>query len=148
MCEQPGSKNAECAEYRELLASLRHYGNIRFAILALFSTATAAMIALSLGNSASDAGTATFTSLLYGLAPIVLSGIFLRLNIHLSNYMDALGNQISHYPHCHLNEIPNFGSTKVSCLFHNLYASILIFWLLNALLFLLEVKGFNITLPT
>ncbi|MBY6109936.1 hypothetical protein NFG57_15020 [Halomonas sp. H10-59] len=143
MCEQSDVRRAGCEEYRELLASLRHYGNIRFAMLALFSTATAAIIGLNRGDASPTAGDASLSTLLYELIPIVASWVFLRLNVQLSEYINALGDQVAHYPHCHLNKIEGFRSRKVSSLFYTLYASVLGFWMLKALLFLFEVKGLS-----
>ncbi len=77
--------DADACDYQETLASLRHYSALRFAMLTVFSAATAALVrAFVIPDFATNREAIR-------LAGLVLTGIFFYLEVALDSLMSSYG---------------------------------------------------------
>ncbi len=75
-------------EYREVIATFRHYSSVRFAALTLFSGATAGLIAAAFGDTLKNAPPdLRFACRIAGL---VLAVIFICVEFAMASYLRVL----------------------------------------------------------
>ena len=87
-------------EYQETMANIRHYSNLRFAMLTVFVAITGGLLA------ANYSGTITVDSTIFGINIIRVVGIWISivffifevaLNIYLADLWTEIGNTTSNY---------------------------------------------------
>ena len=114
-------------EYSETLKSIRHYSNLRFALLTLYSTATAGILSVVFGGSLQNIppwGTEAFK-----FGGLLFSIVFLFFEILLSKYLNIMGEFINNRNNSHYPLLPDYGKNYVTWLFRILYLSIILFWI-------------------
>lgn len=84
------AKNVELYvdNYSEVMLSIRHYSNLRFAMLTVFVAATAALIAASFGTEVLPAADTTLR-VAFHFAGLVLTVAFFWLEVVLDSYLKA-----------------------------------------------------------
>lgn len=105
-------------EYREVVATFRHYSSLRFAALTLFSGATAGLIAATFGESLKSAP----SDVRYAcrLAGLVLTGIFFCVEVSISSYLRVLFESGMQEPSSFLNRIVEYARWQ-RVLLHRIY---------------------------
>lgn len=118
----------ESNEYQEAMATVRHYSNLRFALMTVFVTATAGLFALIF---TSPAGTqCEFLSFLFKTLALLLTALFWRLEVHLASYLFCLGQYIQQWKSSHYLVLPDHGKRYISKLICGFYAALAAFWLI------------------
>lgn len=116
-------------EYSQTLASIRHYGNIRFALLTLYATITAGLFFAVFGKNI-DAALA-WQKNAPKILGIISSVTFFLFEIQINSYIVKLGQHIGeHYPGSHFLKLPDHNSNHVSYSVRFMIALIGIFWFL------------------
>jgi hypothetical protein len=112
-------------EYSEALMSLRHYSNLRFAELSLFSAATGGLAALAYAHSSKGA-----IPLYVILLGCCVSIVFIGLELSVRAYVRAFRRYIQQrWPDTHFATVPRWARDAPPVLFMILYFGVLAFWI-------------------
>ena len=116
-------------EYREIVTSFRHYSNLRFAILTLFSGASAGLLASAFGDVLKNAS----PDLRYVLRIVgfVLSIGFLAAEFSIASYIHLLFELGRNYPNGFLNKLASaawFQRLVLRYVYRLLYAGVAALW--------------------
>src|SRR5579863_1152709 len=74
-------------EYSEVLSSIRHYSNMRFACLTLFSAITGGLFGAEFGNTVSGASDTQYWLSIWPRAGILASYVFLTLECCVTSFI-------------------------------------------------------------
>jgi hypothetical protein len=112
-------------EYSEALLSLRHYSNLRFAEMSLFSATTGALAALAYAHS--SRGPIPLYVILLGCC---VSVVFIGLELSVRAYIRAFRRYIlQRWPDTHFAAIPRWARDVPPLLFLTLYGGVLALWI-------------------
>ncbi|MGM0857306.1 MAG: hypothetical protein ACQEW0_09480 [Pseudomonadota bacterium] len=118
----------EPIEYQETMATIRHYSNLRFALMTVFVTATAGLFALIFMTPAVSRG--GFLTFLFKALALLLTALFWRLEVHLASYLFCLGQYIRKWEPSHYLILPDHGKQFISKLICAFYGALGAFWLI------------------
>jgi hypothetical protein len=121
-------------EYSEALSSLRHYSNLRFAELSLFSASNGGLAALVYAYSSTGAIPA-YVSLLGCSLCLAFIGLEITVHAYIRTFRTYI---ITHWPESHFASIPRWTFRLTRIVFLVLYAGVFLVWL--ALPFLPPVR--------
>lgn len=134
MCDREGIDAGECADddYREVMASIRHYSTLRFVMLTVFITMTSGLLVGEYGEYKMRP-----PAPLVPLAGLLVTAIFFWLEVTLDTYMNTFAGVARRLrPKGHWNERPQIASTLVVIPLRGLYVVVFLYWLwafINAL---------------
>ena len=118
------------AEYSEILTSLRHYSNIRFAVLTLFSAINGALFSATFGTSVEDT---TLRAQLHHMWPsvgVVTGVVFFLMVCCITSFVITFRRRASEiFSECHFNQTPLWSRRLARYIFKSLYLAMTGFWL-------------------
>ena len=117
-------------EFSEALTTIRHYSNLRFAELSLFSAATGGLAALAV-SYASKGPIPLFVVILGCILTVVFIGLELCVRTHINSFRTYV---VERWPDSHYASTPKWSRIAPRYLFMVMYSTVLVFWILLPLL--------------
>ena len=112
-------------EYSEALSSLRHYSNLRFAELSLFSATNGGLTALAYVYSSKGA-IPLYVSLLGCGVSLVFSGLEVSVHAYICTFRTYIATR---WPQSHFASLPAWAVRMPRIIFLMLYAGMFLLWL-------------------
>ena len=119
-------------EYRETLASFRHYSNFRLAILTLFFTMSGGVGALLFWDNST--GDLSSLERILCLCASVLSVAFGGLEWILSRYLTAFETHLKQYHSSHFNRLAATTRFRPTYVFRGVYVLVALIWFFAAVI--------------
>lgn len=127
MREHEGVDRSACADddYREVMASIRHYSTLRFVMLTVFITMTSGLLVGQYGEYKMRPPAS-----LVPLAGLLVTTIFFWLEVTLDAYLDSFAEVASKLrPEGHWRTRPEIARTLVVIPLRGLYVVVFFYWL-------------------
>ncbi len=117
-------------EYAEVMANIRHYSNLRFAIVGVFIAITGALIAALFGKEALVGPPEIGMALrVFGL---ITTATFWWIEFTLNGYLTAFGEAAKKlHPGSHWNQRPSLRRQLVPVATMSIHAMAAVFWVLS-----------------
>jgi hypothetical protein len=120
-------------EYCEVLSSIRHYSNLRFASLTLFSAVTAGLFGAAFGPVVIDPDLRERMRVVWPVVGMLASTLFLVLECCVTAFVVAFRRRVRDlYPNTHFEGSPQWARVIARNMFKSFYLAMLIFWLAAA----------------
>jgi hypothetical protein len=118
-------------EYSEVLTSLRHYSNPRFASLTLFSAITAGLFTAAFGTTMGIQNSLLRAQahIIWPVIGIVVRALFLTIEFCISEYIRTCRYVITElHPNGHIARMPLWSRMIPPRIFKALYLMAVVFW--------------------
>jgi hypothetical protein len=124
-------------EYEEALSTIRHYSNLRFAELSLFSAITGGLMSLAIKYC--DIG---ILSMFVSILGVLVSIIFIMLEVSVRKYIGCFKQYIrDKWPDSHILKPPGWANNLPLYSFMTLYIGALALWIALAIYIALALGG-------
>lgn len=120
---------ASNSEYAEILTSLRHYSNLRFASLTLFSAITGGLFSAAFGTGVDDQVLRDQMRFFWPCVGVLASIIFFLLECCVTSFVVSFRKYADEInPTGHFNRTPSWARHLARHIFKSLYLLLMFFW--------------------
>ena len=121
-------------EYAETLATIRHYSNLRFVVLTLFSVVTAGLFTAAFGTTVDNPILRARTQIILPAVGLVASFLFLVLEVSIDQYILTCRRMINEFwPQTHISRMSLWSRRTPPRVVRGLYILSIMFWTLAML---------------